>query len=238
MSIPQSDRVLPGFSQNLTTKVQAKTDHYGVSEGLAAQLQVDADSYIQALAVADNPATRTRMAISEKNLSKKNLIFTCREVARVIQANPDVTNVIRLDLGLPVHKTPAPIPAPAEAPVLDVLSVNGWTIRLRLHSESERAKPVGAAGAHLYCFVGDTAPAELSAWRPLADVTHSLTDVTVADAEPGARVWLLGRWFNAKLQNGPLSQAVSTRVQGSVKDSGFQAGVAGQLPAAGVRKAA
>jgi hypothetical protein len=162
------------------------------------------------------------------------LIATCRDVAAMIQANPDVTDAMRIDLGLPVRKTPAPIPVPAQAPNLDVVSVTGRTITLKLHDGTDlRAKPAGVAEAWIFSYVGDTAPEAQEAWHFEGAASRTNTQIAPAAATGGVRLWLRACWVNAKAQRGPYCSPVSTAVQLASDPSAAQASpmdeVAGQI---------
>jgi hypothetical protein len=213
-AIPKSDRLLPAFADNLNTKVNAVTGKYTVSEALAAQMQVDLDSYIMALDVAQDPATRTLSSIATKNQNKANLIGTLRTVVRILQANPDVNDSIRRDMGLPVPKTPAPIPAPATAPSLDVMSVAGASVRLKVHDGADlRGKPAGVAEARIFSYVGDNAPQSDEDWHFEAAATRTSKSINVTGAVAGKLVWLRACWVNEKAQAGPFCTPISTAVQ-------------------------
>lgn len=215
--LPQSDTGLRDFAVNLAAKALV-TD--GPTAGQLLELVAASGSFDTTLTTATAPATRTRPAILAKDAAKAMLITVVRKVARIIMANPAVTNARRAELGLTVRKTPAPIPAPSTAPTLDVVSVSGASFHLRIHGEPVRtAKPDGVAGAQIYSFVGEAAPPDLKLWQQAAQVTRTEAVVTLSDVIPGAQVWLIARWFNAKMEVGPLSEPINSRVQWAVGDS-------------------
>jgi hypothetical protein len=216
--IPRSDVRLRGFASNFNAKVQARPDHYEVSAALAGQLDADTTDYLGKLAVADDESTRTRVTISRKNAAKIKLIATCQAAARIIQAGPATTNAVRYELALPVRGTPSPIPAPAEAPCIDVVSVSGCTVHLRLHTATGlRGKPAGAAAARFHTFIGPTPPQELCQWAFAATTSRTKTSISFDLAlPPGATIWLIAAWINAKQQSGPLSQPAYAYLQHGV----------------------
>ncbi|MCC7351650.1 MAG: hypothetical protein IT446_13900 [Phycisphaerales bacterium] len=218
---PQTDSGLRDFAANLAAKASLSD---GLSPGQQLELSAANSAYAAALATATAPATRTRPTILAKDAARKTLLSVVRKVARIINANPAVTNERRAELGLTVRKTPAPIPPPSAILTVDVVSVSGSTFRVRLHGEPVRtAKPDGVAGAQIFSFTGETAPSDLTLWRQTDPTTRTEAYVTVDDAAPGALVWLVARWFNAKMEFGPLSEPVSARVQWAVGNSSPQA---------------
>ena len=114
---------------------------------------------------------------------------------------------------------PSPIPVPTEVPELDVLSVAGRTVRIRLHNENTLSvrKPAGVKGATIFSFVGEDAPEDISLWKFEMSTAKTTVDITFPiTVEAGSKVWLTAFWFNPKLQSGPACLAVPTWVQGSM----------------------
>jgi hypothetical protein len=112
-----------------------------------------------------------------------------------------VTDTQLVALGLLPRPTRTPVPPPATAPVIDVVSTSGNTVKLRLHAAGDstrRGKPAGVDGASVFSFVGATPPDTETEWtfegvawqRPLLDVTFP------AGTAPGAKVWFTAFWFN------------------------------------------
>jgi hypothetical protein len=123
-----------------------------------------------------------------------------------------------VELGLcprnPGGKSPA-IHAPASVPFIVVLQVLGHTIRVRLHDTESagRGKPRGAAWAVVHYFVGETAPANLSAWQVGCYMSETTGDVKLCpDYPPGARVWLSANWLSARAQSGHGSAPIQTHI--------------------------
>jgi hypothetical protein len=94
--------------------------------------------------LANADATRSPSAIIDKDQKKADLISNARMLARIIQANPSVTNAQRSDLGLTVRDPdPSPIPVPSSDPLIEIKSIEGRTVRVRL---IDRANPTRADG--------------------------------------------------------------------------------------------
>lgn len=224
--IPSRDADLLPFSQNLSAKLTATPVPYGVTAPQATALAALVTAFATALGVATNPATRTRAAISAKDAAKTPLVANIRNLARVINAFPSITNTQRLDLGLtPRDGTASPIQPPSEAPVLEVVSAMGRTLKVKLHAQDSvrRGKPDGVDGATIFSFVGVNGtppPADLSLWKFEGSSSRTLIDVEFATSVPaGSLVYLTAFWFNPRCQSGPACQPVSAYLAGGVNVS-------------------
>jgi hypothetical protein len=177
--------------------------------------------YSGSLTASTDPSTRGPAAVFLKDTKKRTLTANLRLLARIIQANPSVTNAQRFDLGLPIRDTiPSSIPAPGEAPDVDVKSVSGRTILIRVHRStgSRRGKPAGVAGVNVYSHVGPTPPASLVDWTYVGHVSrpNNVEVVLPAGVPGGSTVWLCASWFNPRGQAGPTSAPVSTNIPGGI----------------------
>jgi hypothetical protein len=152
-------------------------------------------------------------------LADITLVAEARMLARIVQATPTVTPEQKSDLGLTVRDVePSPIPPPASAPEVLVLSAVVRTLRVRLidpANPTRRGKPLGVAGASVFSYVGETAPADLSAWKFEGSSSRTSFQVEFpATVAAGAKVWVSAFWFNAKQQQGPAATPQSANIPG------------------------
>jgi hypothetical protein len=231
--IPSSDAGVLSFGTNFSTLVTAGPLPLGLTALQATTLAGYLASYAASLTASTDPGTRGPAAVLQKDLSRRILIANIRLLARIIQANPAVSDTQRFDLGLPIRQMPAPIPPPGEAPDVDVKSVSGRTITARIHRDTgtRRGKPPGVAGANVYSFVGTTPPASLNDWKleGHASRTNRIEVVLPAEVPGGSTVWLCASWYNPRGQAGPTSAPVSTNIPGGVT---FMPPVPGETPLA------
>ncbi len=214
--LPRTDAGLLSWSANFLARIQLDPTVYGLTADDAADYALLQAQYDQKLSAATDPLTRGGSTILAKNIARDFLAAESRKLARIIQANPAVTNQQKYDLALNVRAARTPIPPPAEVPVLDLMSVSGRTVEIRLHNgtSTRRGKPAGVAGANLFSFVGETPPADLKAWTFQQGDSRTKATITFDNSvAPGSRVWLCARWFNAKLQPGPTCAPVGTYTQ-------------------------
>jgi hypothetical protein len=174
------------------------------------------DAYAAALAACD-PAIRTRQAVADKNSARAALVNNARLLAKLIEGTASVTDGQKRSLGLNVRATPSPIPSPAYAPGLDIRSISGWTVKIRLHdtqSTAKRGKPPGVSGAAVFSFVGDAPPSDVSKWNFEGNTGRTIVDVVFNSAiAPGTKVWLTAFWFNGRKQSGPACSPVAAYLQ-------------------------
>jgi len=218
--IPSSDAGVLSFASNYSTIITAAPLPLGLTVLQGTTLAAKVSAYSAALTASSDPSTRGPAAVLSKSEKKRDLVAYVRLLARIIQANPAVTNDQRFGLGLPIRRVPTPIPPPAQAPDVDVRSVSGRTIKLRIHSATgtRRGKPAGVAGANVYSHVGATPPPSLADWTLEGHVTRpgNVEIALPADVPGGSTVWLCASWFNPRGQGGPASAPVSTNIPGGV----------------------
>ena len=222
--LPSREADLVTWSDNFNTLITATPTAYGLTAGQATAYTALHSAFVTAWEIANRPSLRTTPAIETKNTAKYNLISGpggIHELAMIVQDFPGTTNTERADLGLTVRDAdPSPIPPPTMSPGLDIVAVNGRTVKIRLHdaaSPSSRAKPAGVKGASVYSYVGATPPESIDAWKYEGSTTKNVIDIdfptTVA---AGSKVWLAAYWTNPRLQSGPPCDPVATTVGGGL----------------------
>jgi hypothetical protein len=222
--LPTREADLQQWSETFDALITATPAAYGLTAAQAVAYAALHTGFSDAWRIANANATRTPSAIETKNTAKEALIRGpggIRELAGIIQEFPGTTNTERTDLGLTVRDPdPSPIPAPTMAPGLDIVSVTGRTVRIRLHdaaSPSSRAKPDGVKGASVYSFVGAAAPETIEGWKYEGSTTRTVVDVDFpATVSAGSKVWLAAYWTNPRLQSGPPCDPVATTVGGGL----------------------
>ena len=208
--------VLQGTADFGAAITAAPTD-YGLTAAQATAYAMTQTVYATAYATAANPSTRTRSAIEAKNQARKELVSMSRQLSDYIIRVSTVTNAQLIDLGLPPREQPQPIPAPSAAPSVEVLSVNGRKVLIRLWDSqvARRGKPPGTIGASVFSAVGTTAPASISDWKFEGNIGRTKVEVVFDDSIPaGGTVWLTAFWFNGRKESGPACDPVSVTFGG------------------------
>lgn len=215
--IPSRDADLVTWTNNFSSKINLTPTAYGLSAPQATAYAALNTAFIASYTTANDPSTRSPSAIIAKDDAKKALISSARQLARIVQATPVVTDEQKSDLGLNVRATPSPIPPPDISPAIDVLSISGNTVRIRMHdplNTTRRGLPPGISGITLFSAVGPTAPTSIAGWTFEANTTRIVADVTFPGAAPGAKVWFTCFYKNEREQSGPATEPVSTNIAG------------------------
>ncbi|XAM00236.1 hypothetical protein OT109_02380 [Phycisphaeraceae bacterium D3-23] len=220
------------FSQHLSAAPGPEA--FGVTAAEAASYAALLAEAQSAYAVANDPDTRTSVAVKAKDAALARLAAQSRELVKVIKARPSVTDAQRELLGIAPRKTArkSAVARPSEAPRLTVRGVRGWTALLRLSDQaapSRKSKPEGVSGAVVRYFVGDRPPGTLAGWEYAGTTSVTRTAFEVPGGlEPGSRVWFAASWQSPTFEPGPVSEPTMVRVG----FSGLEAG-AGPRPGAG-----
>lgn len=215
--LPSREAELIQWSRNFDSFITADPPAYGLDAAQAAAYNTLHLAFEAALQAAANSATRTHPVILAKNDAKEALIAEARRLVNIIQAFPGTTNQERGDLQITVRDTePTPVPIPGDAPTIELLSVKGRTLQVRLRdvqNPDRRGKPDGVDGASVFYYVGEEVPpSEPDQWKFFGSTTRTLIDIECpTSVPPGSKVWVTAFWYNSKAQSGPASPAVSTR---------------------------
>lgn len=215
--IPSKDGDVLAYTLNFSTYLTAHAVALGMTAANATTYAGLQSDYAAALKAATEPSTRGKATIANKDAAKKQIVALTRSYAQMIGRNVNVTNEQRLALGLNIRKQRTVVPPPATAPVIQVLSVNAWTVRLKLKNAdgTRRARPVGAIGAAVFSYAGSAPPVSLSDWKYEGVCGKDIIEiVTDADLPSGAKVWLTAQWFSARKETSPCCNPVSTIIQG------------------------
>lgn len=206
--LPAADADLEEWVFVFDQRINAAPFAYGLTAGDAEAFHVLVVDFSAKLAVANAPASRTRVSVAAKNLSRASLKKSARQLARIINAHPGVSDQQRVDLGLaPRGVAVAAIPAPSTRPIVVVDHLG----RVRLVDETlpqRRGKPPGVLGAIVFAKLDGPAPVE-SSDAPFAGLaTRPIHQVPLPDNSSGRRLWVMARWVNARGEEGPLSKPV------------------------------
>jgi hypothetical protein len=217
--LPSTDDGLKAWAVPFSAKCTATPVPLGITAAIATVLATKLTTFSDALAEAQDPATRGPATVLAKDTAKDDLVGYIRSVVRQIQGTITVTNEQRQELGITLRDTePSPIPPPAFAPKIDIVSVTLNVVKIHLHdaeNPSRRGRPVGVDGAALFTFVGDEPPTTEAGWKFEGITTKTDRDVAFpSTVAPGSKVWFTAFWFNPTKESGPSAAAISTYLQG------------------------
>jgi hypothetical protein len=203
---------------NFAALITATPTSYGLTAAQATSFGTLKTNLQSAYTAAVEPTTRTPVSIEAKNIALKNMRNGAIALAKIIYSTSTVDDSQLIALGLLPRSSRTPIPAPATAPMIDIVSVRGNTVSIRLHASSDpskRGKPDGVSGAAIYSFTGATPPTDEREWDFEGLTSRVKMNVTFPNTvEPGSQVWFTAFWFNERKQNGPAADKVTTNLQG------------------------
>jgi hypothetical protein len=182
------------------------------------QMEVEDIEHLQAqwverYHIAINPALRTSPAVLGKNEARKAYESAIRKFVREYQTyNKYMTDVDRINIGLPVHKTTrTPVPVPSTTPIAETKVPEPAVVEIHFRDEnlSKKAKPFGVHGVEIAWAVLDIATTD---WD---DLTHSSFDtnspirLVFKSPQRGKTLYFALRWQNTRGEKGTWSNIQS-----------------------------
>ncbi len=214
--LPIREADLLAWTQAFASLITNDAANYGLTEEQSGAYEALQAAFASAYSVTQNRTTRTPASIESKNTAKEALVADTRRLVRIIQAWPGITNDKRAQLGITIPDTdPSPVPVPEWAPQLDIASVTGRVVKIRLRDAEtgKRKKPEGVATATVLSYVGETIPESIREWTFEGNDSRLDTEVDFEDTVPtGSKVWLTAFWSNRRGESGPACPPVSTHL--------------------------
>jgi len=220
LAIPTKDSTLVAWSINCDTRLTATPIVFGQTAAIATQyntLHVAFLDAFEALTTALESGVRSKSLTTAKNTAKSNLLFFARSVYGSVQSSTVVSDANKELLGVTVRRNPSPQPAPEVAPGMDIVSVAGRTVKVRLHDAevpTRKGRPPGVAGATVLSYEGNEPPASVSQYVFEGNTTRLEFNVVFPDSvAPGAKVFIVAFWRNERDLSGPACTPISTNLQ-------------------------
>jgi hypothetical protein len=211
---PPREAELVPFSENFKAKIAASPGDFSLTSAQASAYGTLHDDFIAKWDVCQDPTTKTKQAVELKDQAKNALLGNLRMLVKIVQNAPTTTNAERIELNIPERDfEPTPVPPPADAPMLTVVSVYGRNIRIKLDDASgaKRGRPISCQGAMVYSFVGANPPAGTDGWKLEGLVTRRSIIVEMAETvPPGSKVFLTACWYTERGLTGPACTPVAT----------------------------
>ena len=194
----------------------------GVSAEEIAKIQADAARFEAEMhgVIAANNAYRAALAMRDED-RKGDIEPYLRQLVKRIQTNPNVTDVIRCDLGITVpgkHKTPPDWDALEAAGEPLLLVEFGLAKRAILkfgknpHNAHQNALPKGIRGVRIWQYIGDGPPERDEDWRFLDECRRSPYTHVLMNARPLTityRVAYVDRQNRAGLPSEPVTVTIN-----------------------------
>jgi hypothetical protein len=210
---------LRDFAANLSSKISATPLLYNLVAADAVLTASAVANYVAAVALTLDPVTKTTVTIAARDVSRTALIAQLKAVKKKVDAaQPPIAPNRREELGLPPRDvTPTPVPVPSTRPMVNIMSVVGQSVKLRLSDEStpdSRRKPAGVSEAEVFTFIGANPPANPLDWHYEGQATKTSFIITFPTGNGTSPVWIAARWCNTRGEAGPMSARQTTSVGG------------------------
>lgn len=217
--LPRGDGQLLQWSRNFSQQLNDPDAHYPVPPESAAAYALLDDEYSAAYRAANAPSTRTSGSVIFKNDVRTRLKREARILARFLQSRIELTDPQRAALRLSIATGGSPIPRPADAPVMEIVSASGWQVvaQLRQAGSGRRGKGPHILAAHIWYATGEQPPSTWKEWKHLMMTSRTRVTVKVPPGlAAGTRVWLCAKWVNPRGEFGPGNAAVGVIIGGGV----------------------
>jgi hypothetical protein len=208
--LPTTDAGLLEWTQNFKVGLLEEPLSLGITELQANEYAAKQQDYAARYAAANAEETRGTRATFLKNEAKQVLVNLTRVLARQINNFSSVTNAQRQLLGLTIRKTEPARPAPpTEAPVLNVLAINGRNVKLKIaRTDGKRGRPAKAMGTILFVCQAESPDAPNVNWSVLANTGKNTLEIPFPPSETTDTFWIVGQYYNGAKEPGPLSTPV------------------------------
>jgi hypothetical protein len=211
--IPTKDRDFLAWVVNFLKYLGVSLTRFLFPEDVYKELTLQRDDFVTKFQTAEEPATRTKLTVSAKNKSRKELEKSLRRIVREYLINNHlVTDEDRDGLGLPVYKTtrtPAPIATTYPDTEVDTSMIRRLTIHFFDQGSKSKAKPAGQHGAEIKWAILDTPPTSLLDLTNSSFDTHTPFTLEFDENQRGKTVYFCLCWENTRGDKGPNSEIQS-----------------------------
>jgi hypothetical protein len=216
--IPKAKAARAAWLANFATKLASNKAALNLKDEVVSDIaNLQAATVTAAQEVADTEASlRAKQAAFDT--ADEAAIAAARSRVRQIQADPNATDAIRAELGIPKRDTTPTAPAPLTSRPVVTIDFSQRGRHLLDYRDSEtptsRARPENATGCEIRRHIGTAPPAGVDAFTYLDTDQSTPYPVTYTDADAGKIASYILRWINANGNKGPWSETVSATITG------------------------
>jgi hypothetical protein len=193
-------------------KVAARATELTIPSDALAAVEAQQTRWNTAFALAEDPSTRTKGAVKEKQEARNAYEVGLRKLIRTyLMYSPVLTDQDREDMGLPVHKTTRTrAPVASNAPFVAAAGHGPRVVRVDFgESPTSAAKPAGQHCVELASVIAETRPTEIDDLIRSVVNTRTPLLLTFKESERGKMLWFAARWENTRGEKGPWSEIQS-----------------------------
>jgi hypothetical protein len=186
----------------------------GIPEQAWSELLTLQTDYQNKYRIADNPETQTPGAVERRIEARKVYENKLRTVIKgYITYNPDVTDDVRKDLRLPIHKagrTPSPVATETPDFELDTSTIGWLTIHFFMRGgRHKKGKPKGQHGVEIAWVISDLMPTRWDELIHSSIDTNSPFKLSFENDQRGKTIRFALRWENTRGEKGPWTEIES-----------------------------
>jgi hypothetical protein len=217
--VPKTDAALATYSTNFLARASSAPEDFNLTAPQMADYAVLHDAFILSYNACRAEGARSKGLVARKEHDKAALLRFARQLYALVQASSEVSVRNKTEIGVKVRPTsPSPVPPPAQAPLLTLLSVTARAARYKLADATApgaRRRPPNALGAIILTHVGPTPPPVGAIGWSVHGATGRTTFLVEfpSDVPPGMACWVVARWYNRRGQYSPASEPVRTYLQ-------------------------
>lgn len=214
--IPQAEGNFDAFVRQFVNQLAIDPAAYEVSAERLKALQIQLADWDKRYEAAVKARDAAKAATESKEESRRLLEDTVRSVAKLIQANNQISNAARDAAGLPIHKTTrTPIAVPRTFPKCIIVGSDRLELTVMysdVATPTRRARPHGVRGCEVYVAVADVPPTNPEDYRFVTFSTRSPEIISFKSEAGGETANILLRWVNTKGETGPWNQPASATI--------------------------
>ena len=214
--IPTRDADFDMWANTFVDTVKANADNYGLTPDEIKDLEGGVAGWDTKFSDMFAKREAAKAATVGKDEMRKSFEETLRNISRQIQADPNVSNEMKADAGLPIHSTSrTPVTAPDSAPTAEIDACNIQEHQLKFFDTNNtfrRSRPRGVFGVEIFRFVGNEAPLSDEQYQMVGTVTRMNATVTFGSQQAGQTAWYRFRYINTRGEVGPWSMVYNATV--------------------------
>ena len=211
--IPTQDAPLKAWANNFATLIAASPGTFGLLTSDAVTISSFANNFSAAMDVIENPATKTKPSVANKDALKASMLGVLRPYAQNVRNNAGVTDENKLALGLNVPSTSrTPITVPQTQPLLSIIGATPGVHTIRyadVNTPDKRSKPFGAIQIGIFATVGAVAATNPEVALFQGGYTVQPLGITWSAGDVGKVATYWGRYIGRRGDFGPWSAPVS-----------------------------
>ena len=211
--LPDSDVGARNWMVTFAATLLANPSPYGLSPADASAIYAAVAALESAYLIAIDPATRTPVAVNQKDTARNAAEQICRTFAQIIKHDAGVTDADKIAIGVrPINNGRSPIACPQTSPIISVIAATPGTHVLRFRDSmtpDRSAKPFGATELQLFGTVGDAIATDPAEARFIGKFTRNPVSISYAAGENRKQATYFARWASRRGEFGPWSLAAS-----------------------------